>query len=153
MFQGRLFISLSLFSSLLLPFSLWHVQQLHAHLLCHYFLWHVPQRASLPPSPSCPLPPLQWKNISSAKINCLGLAWACSKQIYLVPRFMSLHYETYTHPDRPLPPPFFLLGPLSIACCGTFGRAIKQVAARRTRQYELDIFIVVAAVVVFQMNI
>lgn len=44
------------------------------------------------------------KNISSAKINCPGLAWACSKQIYLVPRFMSLHYETYTHPDRPLPP-------------------------------------------------
>lgn len=51
-----------------------------------------------------PLPQLQRKNISSAKINCPGLAWACSKQIYLVPRFMSLHYETYTHPDRPRPP-------------------------------------------------
>lgn len=73
-----------------------------------------------------------------------------------MPRFMSLHYETYTHTDRVFlfPPfPFLLLGPLSIAGCGTFGRTIKQVAARRTRQYELDIFIVVAAVAVFQMNI
>lgn len=58
------------------------------------------------------LPPRQRKNISSAKINCPGLAWACSKQIYLVPRFMSLHYETYTHIDRVfLLPPFPMLPP------------------------------------------
>lgn len=149
MFQGRLFfppaLSVSSSSSAMSNSCM--------HIYCAITFCGMSHSA-----PPCflPLPPRQRKNISSAKINCPGLAWACSKQIYLVPRFMSLHYETYTHTDWTLPQPPFpscLLGPLSIACCGTFGRTIKQVAARRTRQYELDIFIVVAAVAVFQMNI
>lgn len=148
MFQGRLFFAPSLsYSS-----SSSAMSDSCMHIYCAITFCGMSHSA-----PPCflPLPPRQRKNISSAKINCPGLAWACSKQIYLVPRFMSLHYETYTHTDPHSFPPFssFLLGALSIACCGTFGRTIKQVTARRTRQYELDIFIVVAAVAVFQMNI
>lgn len=101
MFQGRLFFAPSLsYSS-----SASAMSNSCMHIYCAITFCGMSHSA-----PPCflPLPPRQRKNISSAKINCPGLAWACSKQIYLVPRFMSLHYETYTHTDRalPLPPSF-----------------------------------------------
>lgn len=74
---------------------------------------------------------------------------------------MSLHYETYTHPDRPpspLPPLRTPIASRDRCLSPDVAHLLEQLnKLLAARQDELDIFIVVAAVVVVvvvvQMNI